>query len=142
MGSANQGRDITPLQTALLGSAVISSGALLTFSAHYQSTAKKLAEEGVPASARLKALPLAAQALGVSTLFCLGFGVAGLVAWNFFGLESREVANVATFADAVALAKQQRVCRTTCFSLLCGYIGLEVISSMPLNIGWLTMYVV
>lgn len=90
---------------------------MLTFTAHYQSTAKQLAEEGIPPAARLKALPLAARALGASTLMCAGFGAISLVAWNVLGLSSREVANVATFSDAVALAKQQRVSRRSCMHL-------------------------
>jgi hypothetical protein len=35
-------------------------------------------------------------------------GGAALAAWHFAGLESRPAADVATFRDAVALAKQQR----------------------------------
>ena len=102
-------RKITPLETGLIGAAVLAAGAFASGAAHYTSTAKKLTEEGIPASARLRALPLAARALGVSTILCTLMGGAALAAWNFAGLESRPVAEVSTFRDAIALAKQQRV---------------------------------
>jgi hypothetical protein len=106
--SIKAGRKITPLETGLLGAAVLAAGAFASGAAHYTSTAKKLTEEGIPASARLKAFPLAARALAVSTVLCAAMGGAALAAWHFAGLESRPVADVATFRDAVALAKQQR----------------------------------
>ncbi|KAG7670964.1 hypothetical protein Ndes2437A_g04603 [Nannochloris sp. 'desiccata'] len=102
------GNKVTPFETGLLGAAVLAAGAFASGAAHYTSTAKKLTEEGIPASARLRALPLAARALGVSTVLCAAMGGAALAAWHFAGLESRPVADVATFRDAVALAKQQR----------------------------------
>ena len=104
-----EGRKITPFETGLIGAAVLAAGAFASGAAHYTSTAKKLTEEGIPASARLRALPLAARALAMSTILCAAMGGAALAAWNFIGLESRPVAEVATFRDAVALAKQQRV---------------------------------
>ena len=104
-----EGRRITPLQTSLVGAGVLAAGALLTGSAHYASTAKKLAEEGIAPSARRRAFPLAAQALAVSTIMCAALGGAALLGWHFLGLQSRSVTDVATFSDAVALAKQQRV---------------------------------
>jgi len=106
--SPKLGRKVTPFETGLLGAAVLAAGAFASGAAHYTSTAKKLTEEGIPASARLRALPLAAQALGVSTVLCAAMGGAALAAWHFAGLESRPAADVATFRDAVALAKQQR----------------------------------
>jgi hypothetical protein len=106
--SPKPGRKITPFETGLLGAAVLAAGAFASGAAHYTSTAKKLTEEGIPASARLKALPLAVRALGVSTILCAAMGGAALAAWHLAGLESRPVADVATFRDAVALAKQQR----------------------------------
>lgn len=102
------GRKVTPFETGLLGAAVLAAGAFASGAAHYTSTAKKLAEEGIPSAARVKALPLAARALGVSTVLCAAMGGAALAAWHFAGLESRPVADVATFRDAVTLAKQQR----------------------------------
>lgn len=105
-----EGRKITPLQTSLVGAGVLAAGALLTGGAHYASTAKKLADEGIAPAARLKAFPLAAQALAVSTIVCAALGGAALLGWQLLGLESRDVTDVATFSDAVALAKQQRVC--------------------------------
>ena len=102
-------RQITPLQTSLLGATVLCAGAVLTATTHYTSTAKKLAEEGIAPAVRRKAFPVAAQALGVSTVLCAAMGGAALVSWHFLGLESRNVAEVATFSDAVVLAKQQRV---------------------------------
>ncbi|KAH7624018.1 hypothetical protein Ndes2526B_g01270 [Nannochloris sp. 'desiccata'] len=106
--SPKLGSKVTPFETGLLGAAVLAAGAFASGAAHYTSTAKKLTEEGIPASARLRALPLAARALGVSTVLCAAMGGAALAAWHFAGLESRPVADVATFRDAVALAKQQR----------------------------------
>lgn len=102
-------RAVTPLQTVLAGAAVLVAGAVLTGGAHYASTAKKLAEEGVAPAARLRALPLAAQALGASTVLCAAMGGAALAAWHFLGLETRGVAEVSSFTDAVVFAKQQRV---------------------------------
>lgn len=104
-----EARKITPFETGLIGAAVLAAGAFASGAAHYTSTAKKLTEEGIPAGARLRAFPLAARALGVSTVLCAAMGGAALAAWNFAGLESRPVAEVATFRDAVALARQQRV---------------------------------
>ena len=102
-------QSVTPLQTGLVGAAILAAGAFLSGSAHYISTSKKLAEEGINPSARLKAMPLAAQALGVSTILCVALGIGAVGAWHFLGLESRDVADVATFKDALIVAKQQRV---------------------------------
>ena len=104
-------RYLTPVQTGLVGAVVLAAGALLSGGTHYHSTAKKLAEEGIAPSARLRAMPIAAQALGASTAMIAVLGAAGLAAWHFLGLESRDVAEVATFTDAVVIAKQQRVRR-------------------------------
>jgi len=104
-----QGLSITPLQGIFIGAGVLAAGAVLTGAVHYTSTAKKLTEEGISAAARHKAVPLAARALGVSTLFCAGLGSVALISWKLLGLESRDVATVTTFTDAVAIAKHQRV---------------------------------
>ena len=102
-------RRVTPLETTLAAGAVLGLGAVLTGSAHYASTAKRLAEEGVEAAARVRAMPLALRALGASTALCAVTAGAAVAAWQVAGLESRGVAQVASFTDAVALAKQQRV---------------------------------
>ncbi len=102
-------REITPLQTGLAGAVVLVAGAVLTGGAHYTSTAKKLAEEGIAPAARLRALPLAAQALAASTVVCAALGAAAVAAWHFAGMQTRDVAEVSSFSDAVIFAKQQRV---------------------------------
>lgn len=101
--------ELTPLQTIFIGSTVLVAGAALSGGTYYVSTAKKLAEEGIAPSARIKAMPVAAQALAMSTLLCIALGGAALAAWHTFGMESRDIAQVASFSDAVAIAKQQRV---------------------------------
>lgn len=80
----------------------------MTGSAHYASTAKKLAEDGITPRARLKAMPVAIHALGASTVVCLGLGAVIAGAWHFSGGEYRSIANVSTISDAIAIAKQQR----------------------------------
>lgn len=53
---------------------------------------------------------LQSKALGISLAVSAGLGLVGVTLWNIMGLESKEVAEVSGFLDAVAVAKQQRVC--------------------------------
>lgn len=57
------------------------------------------------------------KALGVSLGVSVLLGVVGVAAWSILGLESKEVAEVAGFLDAVALAKQHRVRRRSCHGM-------------------------
>eukprot|EP00873_Tetraselmis_striata_P008227 jgi/Tetstr1/428491/TSEL_018502.t1 len=57
-------------------------------------------------AARMKAVPVALRALGISTAICGGMAVAAAAAVKLSGLETREVAEVASLADAVAVARQ------------------------------------
>lgn len=100
---------VTPGQTAIVGAGVLLLTALLTGASHYTSTSKAIAEEGIEARARLRAMPIAVKALGASTLVCAGMTAAAIAAWQLSGMEARDVAAVASWTDAVALAKQQRV---------------------------------
>lgn len=98
-------------EAGLLGSCVIGGGALLSGMAHYTATAKALAEEGIPANARRKALPVAAQALGIGTVACIALGAAATAAWwTIAGTASiKPSTNLSTMSDALSLANQQRV---------------------------------
>lgn len=42
---------------------------------------------------------------------CAGLGVLAVAAWKLAGMQYKEIAEVASWQDAVALAKQQRVRR-------------------------------
>jgi hypothetical protein len=49
-----------------------------------------------------------ARALAISTAVCGGVAVAAVVGLKYSGLETREVAQVASIADAIAVARQAR----------------------------------
>ncbi|KAL4438210.1 hypothetical protein ABPG77_010571 [Micractinium sp. CCAP 211/92] len=101
-------RDVTPLQLVGAGTAALSLGALAGFSSHYLGTAKQLAEEGIDPRSRLKLLPLAGKALVASSAMCVALGALAVGAWKLAGLQYKEIAQVSSWQDAVALAQQQR----------------------------------
>lgn len=106
--STSTSRSVTPLQTVGAGALSLGVGALAGFSSHYLGTAKQLAEDGVDPRARLKFLPIAAKALAAASVMCAGLGVLAVAAWKLAGMQYKEIAEVASWQDAVALAKQQR----------------------------------
>jgi hypothetical protein len=115
---------VTPGQASLAGVAALGLGALASGTAHYLGSAKSLAEEGIDSVARLKALPMAARALLVSSLGSLGLAAVAAAGWSAMGKESRESAAVASWSDAMALATQQRVR----FQLAVGWFPIDLIS--------------
>jgi hypothetical protein len=105
-------RVVTPAEATLAGAAVLVAAAVAAGGAHFVGSAKKLAEEGVEARARVQAMPLAIKALAASTLMCVVMAGVGAAGWKLLGGEARPAAGVATIPQALALAKQQRVSRT------------------------------
>ncbi|KAL4448462.1 hypothetical protein ABPG75_005681 [Micractinium tetrahymenae] len=101
-------RDVTPLHLVGAGAAALSLGAVAGFSSHYLGTAKQLAEEGIDPRSRLKFLPLAGKALAASSAVCVALGALAVGAWKLAGLQYKEIAQVSSWNDAVALAQQQR----------------------------------
>lgn len=51
---------------------------------------------------------MAVKALAASSAVCLGLGVLAAGGWKLAGLQYKEIAEVSSWHDAVALAKQQR----------------------------------
>lgn len=107
--TANEHVVVTPLQAGMAGGGILMGGALVAGLAHYAGTAKSLAEEGVSPAARVRAMPVALQALGFSTFLCCSVGAAALICWNVFGMDSKRLADLGSMSDAISLAKQQRV---------------------------------
>mmetsp|Transcript_16983 Transcript_16983/g.43063 ORF Transcript_16983/g.43063 Transcript_16983/m.43063 type:complete len:154 (+) Transcript_16983:271-732(+) len=101
---------LTPGQSALWGLGFFSAGALGSgfLTVVWEATRKRAEEDVLEAAARMKAVPVALRALGISTAICGGMAVAAAAAVKVSGLETREVAEVASLADAVAVARQAR----------------------------------
>lgn len=74
-----------------------------------EGTAKQLAEEGIDPRSRLKFLPVAVKALAASTAVCAGLAVLVVGGWKLAGVQYKEIADVSSWDDALALAQQQRV---------------------------------
>lgn len=108
-GMNDEKNTVTPLKVILAGTGVLASGAVITGTAHYHGTAKQLKTEGIPASARHRAFPLAAKALGLSTIMCLSLAAGASVFWKLMGGEYKADARVATVSAAVQLVNEQRV---------------------------------
>lgn len=107
--SGNDRLVVTPVQAGMAGGGVLLGGAVVAGLAHYAGTAKTLAEEGVSPTARLRAMPIALQAFGVSTVLCCSAGAVALICWNVLGMDSKKLADLGSISDAMILAKQQRV---------------------------------
>ncbi|KAL6768074.1 hypothetical protein ACKKBF_B37690 [Auxenochlorella protothecoides x Auxenochlorella symbiontica] len=105
---AHDTRSVTPTQSALAGMGAALAGAMIGGGAHYMGTAKQLAEEGVDPRARLRALPVAAKALGASLVLCGIFAAGGVAMWRMLGMHMHPQAEVSSVAEAVDLIRQQR----------------------------------
>ncbi|KAK9917241.1 hypothetical protein WJX75_002213 [Coccomyxa subellipsoidea] len=92
-----------------IAAAALCGGALVTGGAHYLNTAKKLNEEGVDAVARMRAVPIAVKALAVSTAATAAVGAAAIIALQFTGMQSKDVANVSSWQGALLMMQQHRV---------------------------------
>lgn len=111
------------------------AGAAIAGGTHYVATAKRLVEEGVAPTQRVKAMPVAVgfgllmlctdsskvlvanphllclqlRALGVSTVICTAVGAAAFFAFQQCGINAKPVADVASLHETITLAKHQRV---------------------------------
>mmetsp|Transcript_15108 Transcript_15108/g.45618 ORF Transcript_15108/g.45618 Transcript_15108/m.45618 type:complete len:149 (-) Transcript_15108:487-933(-) len=104
---SGRGSQITMWTGALAGVAALIGGAVLTGYGHYTATGKALKEEGLDPKIRLKAVPVAARALAITSL--VSVTVAGAALWTMQQtLQPRDVTEVATLADALAAVRQQR----------------------------------
>lgn len=104
----NISHHVTPWSMILTGSAVFTGAAALVGTAHYHGTAKKLKEEGIPISARQRALPLAIKALASSTLGCLILGGMAVVSFSALGGEYKRSAGVGSWSSAMVIVQRQR----------------------------------
>ncbi|PRW45221.1 Bifunctional polynucleotide phosphatase kinase [Chlorella sorokiniana] len=101
-------RQVTPLELLGAGGLALLLGAGAGFFSHFVGTAKQLAEDGIDPRTRLRFLPIAAKALAASSAVCAGLGVVAVGGWKLAGLQYKEIAEVSSWDDALALAKQQR----------------------------------
>lgn len=101
-------RQVTPLELLGAGGLALLLGAGAGFFSHFVGTAKQLAEDGIDPRTRLRFLPIAAKALAASSAVCAGLGVLAVGGWKLAGLQYKEIAEVSSWDDALALAKQQR----------------------------------
>ncbi|KAK9815699.1 hypothetical protein WJX72_008247 [[Myrmecia] bisecta] len=99
---------VSPVQSVAWGASAFLTGALVAGGAHYLGTAKRIQEEGIDRRMRLRAVPVAAKALALSTVMCGTLGLAGWYGLKHSGLQTKDVAEVSSVADAIALAQQQR----------------------------------
>lgn len=101
-------KSITPKQTALIGTGVLGIGALFGGCVHWTGTSKALKEEGIDQAARLRALPLAFKALGISTFVSITAAIAFGTLWRALAGDSHQASATLSFATAIAFAQAQR----------------------------------
>ncbi|KAK9820756.1 hypothetical protein WJX81_001367 [Elliptochloris bilobata] len=102
-------REVSLASSLIGGLCAVVLGAGVAGGVHNLATAKALREEGIDGGARLRALPIAAKALAVSTAFSVGAVAAALAAAHFWGgLSASSAARVSSWQGALAVAEQQR----------------------------------
>lgn len=106
--STNDANYVTIVPMILSGGVVFIGAAAVVGTAHWHSTAKQLKEEGIPLSARQRALPLAAKALVASTLACVFVGGMAAAAFTVFGGEYKDSTSLGSFSNALRLVQEQR----------------------------------
>ncbi|BDA48683.1 hypothetical protein COCOBI_12-3650 [Coccomyxa sp. Obi] len=104
----NDLRQISKESGLWIAAAALCGGALLSGGVHYLNTAKKLNEEGIDATARIRAVPIAVKALAVSTAAIAAVGAAAYVALQCSGIQSKDMADVSSWKGAVIVLQQQR----------------------------------
>lgn len=106
---ARQHQEVTPIALLAGGASIVLASAAFTGISHFTSTTKAIKEEGIDAASRRAAVPVATKALVASSLMCAAMAAAVVGVWKLSGMHYRDVANVSSFDDAIALAKLQRV---------------------------------
>ncbi|DBA84077.1 hypothetical protein WJX77_000647 [Trebouxia sp. C0004] len=101
-------QQVSPAQSTFAGLAAFVGGAAIAGGAHYVTTAKRLVEDGIDPTQRVKAMPVALRALGVSTIICTAVGAAGWFAFQQSGIGIKPVVKVASLHETIALAQHQR----------------------------------
>lgn len=106
--SNDNNQNVTLSSMILLGGTVFTGAAAVVGTVHWHSTAKQLKEEGIPLSARQRALPLATKALVSSTIGCIIVGGMAAVAFTSFGGEYKGSTALGSFSSVMALVREQR----------------------------------
>ncbi|KAL3139034.1 hypothetical protein ABBQ32_005836 [Trebouxia sp. C0010 RCD-2024] len=101
-------QQVSPVQSTAAGLAAFVGGAAIAGGTHYVATAKRLVDEGIDPTQRVKAMPVALRALGVSTVICTAVGAAAYFAFQQSGINAKPVADVASLHETITLAKHQR----------------------------------
>ncbi len=99
---------------------------MLTATAHIAAACQKNAEQvehesRTHFSTALLFAPVAVQgkALVASSAMCVALGALAVGAWKLAGLQYKEIVQVSSWQDAVALAQQQRVSIRACAFIYC-----------------------
>mmetsp|Transcript_15688 Transcript_15688/g.37264 ORF Transcript_15688/g.37264 Transcript_15688/m.37264 type:complete len:128 (+) Transcript_15688:153-536(+) len=102
---------LTPETGGLWSLAALATGALVGGFATlvWESTRRRAGEDAIELSARLRAIPVAARALAISTAGCAGVAAAALAGMHWFGVEWHGAAELSPgLADAFKAVREAR----------------------------------